>query len=302
MTDTHSLTRKDGHWLGRFQAMGSPCDILMEVDDADTAGRLVDIAAAEARRIERKFSRYRKDSVTHRINGSSGRPVDVDEETAALIDYAAQCYQLSGGRFDITSGVLRRVWRFDGTDRVPSAEAVAKVLPLVGWERVEWSRPAITVPKGMEIDLGGIGKEYAVDRTARLLAREQESSILVNYGGDLYVNRPRRDGSGWFIGVEDPGASQPLADGRASLGRFELRRGGIATSGDSRRYLLANGIRYGHILSPATGWPVENAPRSVTVAAGTCTEAGLLATFAMLYGGDAEPFLDNEKVRYWCVR
>ncbi len=302
MTKESSLTRVQDYWLGRFQAMASPCEILMDVDDGRLARRLLDIAREEASRIERKFSRYREDSAVQRINRAAGRTVEVDEETAALLDYAAQCHDLSAGRFDVTSGGLRRVWQFDGSDRVPTPEAVAAILPLVGWHRVTWTRPVITLPPGMQIDLGGIGKEYAVDRCARLIAEESGASVLVNFGGDLYVNAPRRNGCGWFVGVEDPASRLPLGDSGNSRRRLELQHGGVATSGDTRRYLIKDGVRYSHILDPTTGWPVQGAPRSVTVAASTCTEAGLLATFAMLRGAEAESFLDGEGVQYWCVR
>jgi thiamine biosynthesis lipoprotein len=302
MTKESSLTRVQDYWLGRFQAMASPCEILMDVDDGRLARRLLDIARVEASRVERKFSRYREDSAVQRINRSAGRPVEVDEETSALLDYAAQCHDLSAGRFDVTSGVLRRVWQFDGSDRVPTPEAVAAILPSVGWHKVTWERPAITLPPGMEIDLGGIGKEYAVDRCARLIAEESGASVLVNFGGDLYVNAPRCNGRGWFVGVEDPASRLPLGDSGSSRHRLELQHGGVATSGDTRRYLVKDGVRYSHILDPITGWPVQGAPRSVTVAASTCTEAGLLATFAMLRGAEAESFLEGEGVQYWCVR
>lgn len=290
------------YWLGRFHAMAGPCEILLDVDEETEARQLLEIAQAEALRIERKFSRYRPDSIIQRINTAAGRPLEVDEETAALLDYAAQCHRLSAGRFDITSGVLRQVWRFDGGDQVPAPEAVAAMLPRIGWERVSWERPLICLPPGMEIDFGGIGKEYAVDRSARLMAEHSDASVLVNYGGDLYVNAARRNGHGWFVGVEDPTSGMPTAESRSSIHRFELQHGGIGTSGDARRYLLKDGIRYSHILDPITGWPARDAPRSVTVAAGTCTEAGLLATFAMLRGAGAESFLRGERVRYWCVR
>lgn len=290
------------YWLGRFHAMASPCEILVDVDDESEAGRLVELAREEALRIERKYSRYRDDSVIQRINNAGGRPVEVDDETAALFDYAAQCHQLSGGHFDITSGVLRQVWCFDGSDRVPTPEAVAAVLPRIGWERVGWTRPMISLPPGMEIDFGGIGKEYAVDRSARLIGEQSDASVLVNFGGDLYVNKARCNGRGWFVGVEDPTSGMPAAGGGDSVHRFELQHGGVGTSGDARRYLLKDGVRYSHILDPTTGWPARDAPRSVTVAAGTCTEAGLLATFAMLRGARAESFLRSEGVRYWCVR
>lgn len=81
-----------------------------------------------------------------------------------------------------------------------------------------------------------------------------------------------------------------------------VQSGALATSGSSYRYLLSEGRRYGHVLNPRTGWPVEEPPLSVTVAASTCTEAGMLATFAMLHGRDAEVFLEKQEVRYWLVR
>jgi thiamine biosynthesis lipoprotein len=221
----------------------------------------------------------------------------VDDETAKLLDYAAECYSISDGLFDVTSGVLRRVWKFDGSDRVPPAAAVQALLPLIGWDRVTWSNPIITLPVGMEIDLGGIGKEYAVDTTASLVRERTQSSFVVNYGGDLYISGPRTNGQFWTIGVDDPQAT-----GEGSVGAIRIARGGIATSGDARRFLLKDGIRYSHILNPKTGWPVVGAPHSVTVIAETCVEAGILSTLAMLQGPKAEAFLKEQDVKFWANR
>ena len=276
--------------------MASPCEIFLELDIGMLARRMVDKAAAEASRIEAKFSRYRSDSVVAEIHRAEGRTIRVDEETAQLLDLAARCHELSGGRFDITSGVLRQVWTFDGSDRVPSRNQVKAILGSVGWERVTWSAPELRLPEGMEIDFGGLGKEYAVDRVAALLDHELTVPFLVNFGGDLRVSGPRGDGSAWRVGVEDPGRED-----RAER-LIEIRSGALATSGDARRFLLRKGVRYSHILNPRTGWPVSSAPRSVTVAAGSCTEAGILATLAMLQGKDAEAFLEAQGVVWWCRR
>src|SRR4030065_120688 len=113
------LLRRQGYWEGEFVAMASPCVVLAEVDTAAEARRLLDIARAEAQRIEARFSRYRQDNIVHCINTSAGQPVEVDDETALLLDYAARCHGISEGRFDITSGVLRRAWRFDRSDWPP---------------------------------------------------------------------------------------------------------------------------------------------------------------------------------------
>jgi thiamine biosynthesis lipoprotein len=291
MGDEPRLTCEDGHFRGRFRAMASDCELLLEAEDAAVAFAVLRLVTDEARRIERKYSRYRADNILHRINSADGAPVEVDEETAGLLDYAAQCHRLSGGRFDITSGVLRRAWRFDGSDRLPAPAEIAPLLARVGWDRVEWRRPRLRLLPGMEIDLGGIGKEYAVDRAAALARARGMVSFVINFGGDLHVGGPRRSGAPWNIGVEDPDAAGP-----AALAQLKVRKGGVATSGDARRFLLKDGRRYGHILDPRTGWPVEGAPRSVTVVGPTCLEAGMLATFAILHGAAARAFLENQGV------
>lgn len=292
-----SLRRAGDHWVGTFDAMACRCEVLAEVDDRRDARRILSIVSSEAARIERKFSRYRNDNAVHAINHAAGRRVEVDEETARLLEFADRLHQLSDGAFDITSGVLRRVWTFDGSDRVPGRDALEEVLRLVGWSRVERDAAGIRLEAGMEIDFGGIGKEYAVDRCAQLVAAELPASCLINLGGDLATTRPRRDSVPWRVGIEDPHAPAPVAK-RTIL----LVAGALATSGDSRRFVLRDGTRYGHILDPRTGWPVERAPRSVTVAAGSCTQAGMLATLAMLHGAAAESFLKDQEVKFWIFR
>lgn len=290
------LQRCGDHHRARFTAMASPCEVLIDGGDPLESRLLAEAACAEALRIEHKFSRYRSDSVVAALDAGGGRPVVVDDETADLLDFAARCHELSDGRFDVTTGVLRRAWTFDGGDRVPTAAAVRALLPLVGWSRVTWRRPALILPAGMEIDLGGLGKEYAVDRVAALLAERTAAAVLVNFGGDLRAVGSRPAGSGWEVGVERPGAEDAAALG------LRLEAGALATSGDARRFLLKDGVRYGHILDPRTGWPVGGAPRAVTVLGDTCLEAGLLATLALLHGAGAEAFLAGEGVRHWVLR
>ena len=148
----------------------------------------------------------------------------------------------------------------------------------------------------MEIDFGGIGKEYAVDRAVSLAAAQDAPPFLVNLGGDLRVSAPRHDGSAWLVAIEDANAMG------SSAGMLELPAGALATSGDAHRFLLKDGHRYGHVLDPLTGWPIADAPRSVTVHAGTCSEAGLLAKLAVLQGINAEAFLKQEQVQAWVER
>jgi thiamine biosynthesis lipoprotein len=276
--------------------MGSPCEVLVDSDDKLLANQLVQLAADEAWRIERKFSRYRDDNIVHAINSNAGGRIRVDKETARLLNFAQKCFDLSEGLFDITSGILRHAWCFDGSDRIPTEVEVKALLKRVGWTKVRWKRPYIELPQGMEIDLGGIGKEYAVDRILSLLTEEHTANVLVNLGGDLRASGPRNGLQSWIVGVECPRGDY------APTRLLDIYEGAIATSGDARRYLLKDGKRYGHILDPRTGWPIENAPRSVTVASATCTEAGIYATLGLLHGAEAERFLEQQGVRFWCIR
>ena len=291
------LSRKGHHWQGTFSAMGSPCELLTDADDEQLAGQLLDIVSAEAWRVEDKFSRYLPGNIVAQINNSDGDTIEVDDEAADLLDFAATLHQLSDGLFDITSGVLGKLWRFDGSDNIPDATEINSMLEHVGWEKLCWKRPQLTLAPGMQIDFGGLGKEYAVDRAAVLVAAKTEARCLVNYGGDLVATGGSARATGWRVGIEVP------EDESARAGHLiRLARGGLATSGDARRYVLRNGVRYGHILNPTTGWPIEGTPRSATVAADTCTQAGMLATLAMLNGEAAEAFLDEQNLRSWCLR
>jgi thiamine biosynthesis lipoprotein len=276
--------------------MGTACEILIDSHDADLAARIGEIAEREAQRIEGKYSRYKPESLLSQINASGGRPIILDDETAALIDYAAQCFELSGGLFDVTSGVLRRLWRFDGSAPVPTRNQVNELLPLIGWSKVIWRRPELILPPRMEIDLGGIGKEYGVDRAMLQIEAETSVPTLVNFGGDLRVSGPRASGRRWRVAID------AVDETRVCEALLEISRGALTTSGDAMRSLVKNGRRYSHILDPRTGWPVKDPPRSVTVAAPTCMEAGLLSTLAMLHGARAERFLEREGVRAWWTR
>jgi thiamine biosynthesis lipoprotein len=275
--------------------MASPCELLLDTRDLAVAQRLGRAAAGEASRIEAKYSRYRGDSVISTINRSAGIAVAVDGETSALIDYAAHCYELSRGLFDITSGVLRRAWKFDRSDRVPAQSEIEALLGLVGFDRIEWRKPQITLAPGMELDFGGIGKEYAVDRALALVEVQSDCPLLVNFGGDLRANRPPAAGP-WRVAIE-----RPDSDREARM-LLDVTQGGLATSGDTHRYLVRDGVHYGHILDPRSGWPVRDAPRSVTVAAASCTEAGMYCTLAMLNGAGAEALLERAGVPFWCLR
>ncbi|MEH6453036.1 MAG: FAD:protein FMN transferase [Psychromonas sp.] len=279
-------------YIGIFQAMASDCEVLIDCDNMLLAKQMISAVFIEAKRIEAKYSRYLQGNTLDKINTSNGEKICLDDETILLVNFAYQCYQLSAGLFDISSGVLRRAWHFDGSDNIPKQKQINRLLPLIGLDKLIWDSPYLTLPKGMQLDFGGIGKEYAVDCCLiTALQVNKEHPILINFGGDLICNQARRNGTAWHVGIERVGG------GEAAL--IKLKRGALATSGDARRYLLKEGIRYSHILNPQTGYSIIDAPRSITVAAESCIEAGLLSTIAMLQGAQAKSFLMEQQIKYW---
>jgi len=273
-------------------AMASPCDVLMEVENKSLAQEILNAVANEAWRIEDKFSRYKKDNIIFQINHSNGDIVAIDDETSRLLDFANELFEISEGLFDVTSGVLRQLWKFDGSSNVPEKKQVKKILKNIGWQKVVRQKGNVFLPEGMEIDLGGLGKEYAVDRCVQIARQKTKQSVLVNFGGDLATTTARRNKMFWSVGRLITGSDE-------ACGIFQLYSGAIATSGDANRYLLKDGKRYSHILNPKTGWSITDAPHTVSVAAVTCIEAGMMSTLAMLQGGRAEEFLKLQEVDYW---
>ncbi len=271
----------------RFKAMGCPCALQIHAESAQQARAWAASARGEIERLEQKYSDYRPDSLLARINASAGDPtgVAVDAETASLFDYAATCFAQSEGLFDVTSGILRRAWDFR-SGRLPERAQIEALLPRVGWQKVRWADGRIALPiAGMQLDLGGYVKEYAADRVAALLRSQGCAAGLVDLGGDLAIVGPHPDGRPWIVGIRD--ASHPE---RAALS-VPLASGGVATSGDYERCMVVDGVRYGHILDPRTGWPVASLA-SVTVFASTCLVAGSASTIAMLQGEGAHAWLD----------
>jgi thiamine biosynthesis lipoprotein len=284
-----------------FRAMGSPCLMRVAAAGKDAIDlialqRALQAAVSEVLRIEKRYSRYRPDSIVSRINAAAGRrkAVRVDEETASLLHFASELHTQSDGLFDITSGVLRRVWDFKA-GRCPEPQALSTVRSLIGWEAVEFDGQCVRLPRaGMELDFGGIGKEYAADRAATLLLEAGLRHGYVNLGGDLRLLGSMPDGHPWRLGIAHPRQQGQI------ISSVELSGGALATSGDYERFFEANGQRYSHILNPFTGWPVQHW-QSVSVLAPACLAAGALSTVAMLKAQDAPDFLRAQGVSWLAI-
>lgn len=296
MSEEVLIKRNPNGYIGLFSSMASPCQVLVDAPSANMEDEAkihfaIKQVQLEAIRIEQKFSRYIDGNTMSAINGSCGETIQLDEETSKLMDFAFQCYELSDGLFDVTSGVLRKVWKFDGSDNIPMESKIQDLLPFIGLNKLEWDNPKLTLPKNMELDFGGIGKEYAVDRCLQIATQHCSFPVLINFGGDLAANGTRSNGQPWQVGIESVGGGKPAA--------LSLKKGAMATSGDARRYLLKDGVRYSHILNPKTGHSIIDAPSSVTVTAPTCIQAGLMSTLALLQGKHAEAFLKAQEIQYW---
>ncbi len=294
MANPYTVEKIEHGFVGRFQAMASPCEVLMDMHDCLLAQQFVHACYTEAKRIEQKFSRYVHNNVMYQLNHSHDNGIELDAESTLLMDFAFTCFNMSDGLFDVSSGILRRAWKFDGSDRVPSEQQINALLPAIGLGKISWQKPHLTLAKNMELDFGGIGKEYAVDRCLQKIMAKMGARripVLLNFGGDLVCNGPRFNHTPWQVGIESVGGG--------AAARVSLSSGALATSGDARRFLLKDGVRYCHILNPKTGHPIMAAPRSVTVAAASCVEAGLLSTLAMLQGADAKAFLEEQQVTHW---
>ena len=274
-----------------FHAMATPCSVRLQGGDEPLLRRAAQAAIEEVQRIEARFSRYRGDGIVMRITAAAGgAAVTIDAETEHLLDFADSLHRISGGRFDITSGVLRQAWDLRrGT--VPDAAQVSALLARMGASRIQRTPGQVTLAAGMEIDLGGIGKEYACDRAAQILLHHGVAHGFVELGGDIRVLGPRADGTPWVFGIRHPRQEQAL------LASVALAGGALATSGDGERFILHEGRRYGHLLDARSGWPVTGWA-SISVVAPTCSAAGAACTLACLMEAEAPAFLHAQRVAW----
>lgn len=276
--------------------MGSPCELRFYARSSDRADAAHAAAAAVIAQLEDRYSRYQPHSLTSRINAAAGSGdwVTVDAETSSLLDYAQQVWQQSDRLFDITSGILRQAWDFR-LPRLPLQRSIDALLSRIGWDKVEWRAPRIRLPiAGMELDFGGLVKEYAADAAARALRQQGIDHGFVELGGDIAVIGPHPDGSPWRIGVSHP--RQP----GTVLATLSLHEGALASSGDYERGITVEGVRYGHILNPKTGWPVQTLA-AVSVVAPQCLLAGTASTVAMLKQHGARDWLQMLELPYLAV-
>ena len=277
--------------------MGSPCSISLYAADAPQGASVIHAAITEISRLENKFSRFKINNLLYEVNqiARSGSSIEVDDEFISLLHYADTCYEQSHGLFDITAGALHKIWNFNkdnSTQKLPSAAEIDQALENIGWASVSVDGNLLSFNKpNMEIDFGGIVKEYAADSAANVCSHLGARYGLVNLGGDIKAIGPHPDGKPWQIHIRDP------QNPKKPMGSMQVHNEAIATSGNYERFIEINGKRYCHILSPKTGWPVSGIS-TVTVKAEQCVTAGSACTIAMLMEKEGIAWLDDLGVEY----
>ena len=258
----------------------------------DRARQAVEAAFAAVEQVDRDMSLYRPQSDIGRLNRQAGQHgVRVRESTAAVLRESLNIGRASNGALDVTVTPLLAQWGFFSVrEEAPGPKQVEAALALVDYRQLYLNDAEGTArlsQPGMQLDLGGIAKGFAVDQAAEALQRHGVREGMVNAGGDLRLLGRHPDGEPWVVGVQ-----HPLTPSRLLLA-LSLDEGAVATSGNYLRFRVYNRRRYGHLLHPRHGYPADTA-LSMTVVAPTAMRADALATAALVMGRDGPAWLRRQ--------
>ncbi len=272
---------KRGLYNLQFKALGTHCQIQFSAATKDHAASFSKEAVQWVANFETKYSRFRESSLISEINRNAGvRWTEIDSEVESIFAICDDLHFMSQGVLDPTMLPLIFLWDYRKTHAtLPSERTVNQTRALVGWNKVERKPGSVFLPeKGMSLDLGGFGKEYAVDKVAAIAVGHRIAGCLVDFGRDIHAVGKPPESPAWHIGLENP-----EIPGKAwgSLAAVDI---GIATSGDYRRFFEYSGQRFGHIIDPRSGRPVVNGILAVTITANSCLEAGVLSTAVFVLG------------------
>lgn len=226
-------------------------------------------------------------SEIYAANHSGGTAVAVSGDTANLVRYALDMARQTNGALEPTLYPVLTAWGFT-TDsfQIPAREELDRLLEEVDYTRISLEDTALTVPDGMQLDLGAVGKGYAADEAAAVLREDGVESALLDFGGNILTVGAKPDGSPWRVGVRDP-------DGEGNLGVLELTDQGVSVSGGYEKYFIGeDGARYWHILDPATGAPARSGLVQTAVVGDESKRCDALSTALFVMGLD-------RAVRYW---
>lgn len=257
-------------------------DTVVTVRLYDPDSGLMNEIWAACRRYEDLLSKTVSGSDVDRINRAGGEPVRVDPETWQLLRRAGELSAASGGAFSVTIAPLTDLWDFTGgTERMPTEAERMAAIPLVDDTAIRlgdgWT---VTLPAGRRIDLGGIAKGYIADRVA-VLCRGRCRAALLNFGGNVYCVGGKPNGNPFTVGIRDP-----RGDAGTALCSVSVRDASVVTSGDYERFFIKEGVRYHHILDPATGLPAWTDLSGATIVAESSVTADAMATACIVLGSE----------------
>ncbi len=281
VTQSAVTTVENGLHKLKFHAMSTLCQVNCHGAPAAIINDFLRDVAIWTAQFEARYSRFIPDSLIGRINAAAGEHwVETDPDTDRLFNLCQELFFFTRGSFDPTALPLIKLWNWKAQPPVvPNNDDIHAARELVGWSKVQRRAGGIFLPQaGMSIDLGGIGKEYAVDCVMNMAIQRGIPNVLVDFGQDVRVRGHARDKKFWWIGLEDA-----TAPGKC-WGGVAVTDHAVATSGDYTRNFKLNGRRYGHIIDPRTGHPASNDCRAASVVAPSCTIAGLLSTSICILG------------------
>jgi thiamine biosynthesis lipoprotein ApbE len=274
-------------------SMGTLFEITAYVSDKYKAEKAFSDVFKELNRLDYLMSNYKDDSELSKINkNAASEPTDCDKELAYILEQSLQYSDITDGAFDITIGPLMKKWGFfKKQGQIPDKGEIESILQSVSYKNINIEE---TVKKsllknpataktvffkntGTEIDLGGIGKGYAVDKATRVLKQNGINAALINFAGNIYTYGTPPGKNSWVIGLQHPRRSEGL------LGTFEIKNKAVSTSGDYEKFFTINGKRYSHIIDPRTGNPVKGIV-SVTIVTDSATRADALSTGVFVLG------------------
>ena len=267
-------------------AMDTTLDVTIQSRSTAQAKADVDAAVKLAREIEANTSRFKAESDVSKINANAGvAAVTVHGDTLYLVQTSLDYARATNGAFDITVAPISELWGFYSQKyRVPSSEEIKNILPLVDYTKVQVdpaNSTVMLVDRGMQIDLGGITKGYAVQQMYNLLKRRGVKHALINFGGAVGALGRRADGKEWVVGIK-----HPRAGGGELVGELHVSDNFVSSSGDYERYFIQDGKRYCHIFNPATGYQPREVI-SITVVGPDSTADDILSTSLFVMGPES---------------
>ena len=280
VTDTVSIVESPRSDLPKRTEVGFYLDTVITISAYVDDPQILKDAMTEVGRYEQLLSRTVEGSDAWRINHAGGEPVEVSEDMAAVLRCAQAISERSGGAFDVTIGPASTLWDFKSGEAVlPDADALAGAARQVDYTRLQLDGTTVTLPAGMMIDLGAIAKGYIADRIREYLVGRGVEHAILSFGGNVIGIGTKPDGSPWKVGIQD--IDKPT--GESMLVSRNTGTSAV-TSGIYERGFDLDGVRYHHLLSPFTGWPVQNELASVTIFSDSSMLGDALSTTAFVLG------------------